>query len=181
MLTGERVCLRPVAAGDIDELWRRHVDIDNRGDYYPRGIVGEATFRKRFDENGLWSRDEGTLVIVDPGDAIIGHIEFFRTVSYLDEAELSYQLYDRAFDGKGYVSEAVRLLVRYLFETRPLSRIRLVIHPDNGGSQRVAAKEGFRLEGTMRKAWFHRGRHHDVQLWSILRDEVVPPVERPDG
>jgi RimJ/RimL family protein N-acetyltransferase len=173
VLSGERIRLRPVTAGDIDELWRRHIEIDNRGEFYPRGIVGETTFRKRFDDNGLWSRDEGTLLIVDPGDAIVGHIEFFRTVSYLDEMELSYQLYERAADGKGYVSEAVRLLVRYLFETRPLSRIRLVIHPDNGASQRVAQKCGFTLEGTMRQAWFHRGRHHDVQVWSILRDEVL--------
>jgi [ribosomal protein S5]-alanine N-acetyltransferase len=173
MLTGDRIRLRPVEADDIDELWRRHVEIDNRGDYYPRGIVGQTTFRKRFEENGLWSRDEGTLVIVDPGDAVVGHIEFFRTVSYLDEVELSYQLYDRASDGKGYVSEAVRLLVRYLFETRPLSRIRLVIHPDNGASRRIAERCGFTLEGTMRKAWFHRGRHHDVQVWSILRGEVL--------
>lgn len=173
MLTGERIRLRPVMADDVDELWRRHVEIDNRGEYYPRVIVGQATFRKRFDDNGLWSRDEGTLVIVDPGDAIVGHIEFFRTVSYLDEMELSYQLYDRAADGKGYVSEAVRLLVRYLFDTRPLSRIRLVIHPDNRASQRVAEKNGFTLEGTMRLAWFHRGRHHDVQVWSILRGEVL--------
>jgi RimJ/RimL family protein N-acetyltransferase len=173
VLTGERIRLRPVAAGNIDELWQRHVEIDNRGEFYPRGIVGETTFRKRFDDNGMWSRDEGTLLIVEPGDAIVGHIEFFRTVSYLDEMELSYQLYERAADGRGYVSEAVRLLVRYLFETRPLSRIRLVIHPDNGASQRVAQKCGFTLEGTMRQAWFHRGRHHDVQVWSILRHEVL--------
>lgn len=173
MLTGERIRLRPVAAQDLDELWRRHVEIDNRGDYYPRGIVGETTFRKRFEDDGLWSRDEGTLLIVDPVDAIVGHIEFFRTVSYLDEVELSYQLYDRAHDGKGYVSDAVRLLVRYLFETRPLSRIRLVIHPDNAASQRVAQKCGFTLEGTMRMAWFHRARHHDVQVWSILRGEAL--------
>jgi RimJ/RimL family protein N-acetyltransferase len=48
-----------------------------------------------------------------------------------------------------------------------------VIHPDNDASQRVAEKCGFTLEGTMRKAWFHRGRHQDVQVWSILRDEVL--------
>jgi len=173
MLTGDRIRLRPVEADDIDELWRRHVEIDNRGDYYPRGIASQVTFRKRFQDNGLWSREEGTLLIVDPGDAIVGHIEHFRTVSYLDEAELSYQLYDRASDGKGYVSDAVQLLVRYLFETRPLSRIRLVIHPDNLASQRVAQKCGFTREGTMRQAWFHRGRHHDVQVWSILRGEVL--------
>jgi RimJ/RimL family protein N-acetyltransferase len=173
MLTGNRVTLRPITSDDIDELWRRHVDIDSRGEFYPRGILGQTAFRKQFDENGLWSRDEGMLAIVDAEGAIVGHIEYFRTVNYLDEMELSYQVYDRALRGRGYMSEAVSLLVRYLFETRPLSRIRLIIHPDNAASRRVAEKSGFVLEGTMRRAWFNRGRHHDVQLWSILRDEVI--------
>jgi [ribosomal protein S5]-alanine N-acetyltransferase len=177
MLTGERIRLRPIRSGDIDELWRRHVEIDNRGDFYPRGIASQVTFRKRFDETGLWSKEEGTLVIVDADDALLGEIEFFRTVAYLDEVELSYLLFDRASDGKGYVSEAVRLLSRYLFETRPLNRIRLVIHTGNAASQGVARKNGFTLEGTMRGAWFNRGRHHDVQLWSLLRDECLGPRE----
>ena len=175
MLKGSAITLRPVRSEDLAELWRQHVAIDTRGEYYPRGIVGESTFRKGFDENGMWSRDEGTLVLVEPDDTIVGHIEFFRTVNYLDEMELSYQLYDPDRSGRGYTSEAVRLLTRYLFETRPLNRIRLVIHPDNGASRRVAEKSGFTFEGTMRGAWFNRGRHHDVQLWSILRSEALAP------
>jgi len=173
MLKGATLTLRPVRSEDLAMLWRHHVAIDARGEYYPRGIVGETTFRKRFDENGLWSRDEGTLLLVEPDDTIVGHIEFFRTVTYLDEIELSYQLYDPARSGRGYTTEAVSLLSSYLFETRPLNRIRLVIHPDNGASRRVAAKAGFTFEGTMRGAWFNRGRHHDVELWSILRGEVL--------
>jgi len=177
MLNGAAITLRPVTSDDLAELWRQHVAIDARGEYYPRGIVGESTFRKRFDENGLWSRDEGTLLLVEPDGTIVGHIEFFRTVDYLDEVELSYQLYDPGRSGRGYTTEAVRLIAGYLFETRPLRRIRLVIHPDNGASRRVAEKAGFTFEGIMRRAWFNRGRHHDVMLWSLLRDEALGAVD----
>ena len=44
-----------------------------------------------------------------------GHIEFFKPVSYWDAFELSYQLYDESYAGRGYVTEAVQLLVDYLF------------------------------------------------------------------
>jgi RimJ/RimL family protein N-acetyltransferase len=66
-----------------------------------------------------------------PDDAILGHIEFFKTVNYLDEYELSYQVYLPEHRGKGVAMEAVQLLLRYLFESKRVNRIRLVIHPGN--------------------------------------------------
>jgi RimJ/RimL family protein N-acetyltransferase len=173
MLKGDRVVLRQIRESELGTLWALHADIENRGDFYPRGVMSETTFRKQFAESGFWSREEGTLVITTHDDRVVGNIEWFPTLRYLSEVELSYQLFDRADDGKGYTSEAVRLLVRYLFENKPLNRIRLVIHPENAGSKRVATKAGFRLEGVMRGAWLSRGRYQDVELWSIVHDEVV--------
>jgi RimJ/RimL family protein N-acetyltransferase len=40
--------------------------------------------------------------------------------------------------------------------------------------ERVAQASGFFYEGTMRKANFVRGKHIDVQLFSLLREESVP-------
>jgi RimJ/RimL family protein N-acetyltransferase len=48
-----------------------------------------------------------------------------------------------------------------------------VIHPDNSGSRRVAEKCGFQHEGTARGAWYNQGRHHDVEIYSILHSEVI--------
>ena len=130
-------------------------------------------FRKQFDEDGYWSRDEGLLVITAPDDSILGHIEFFKTVNYLDEYELSYQVYDAGQRGKGVATQAVNVLVRYLFETKRVNRIRLVIAPGNAASRRLAAKCGFQHEGTARGAWYNGGTHHDVEIYAILHDEVI--------
>ena len=51
-------------------------------------MLGEPRFKLDFQESGLWGNDEGTLLIVDAEDSILGHVEYFRTVSYLDELEL---------------------------------------------------------------------------------------------
>ena len=115
------------------------------------------------------------LVIVSTKDEILGHIEFFKTVNYLDEYELSYQVYAAEQRGKGAASEAVNLLVRYLFETKRVNRIRLVIHPGNLASRRLAEKCGFRHEGTARGAWYNKGRHQDVEIYAILHDDVIVP------
>lgn len=173
MLKGKSITLRPVRDVDLDQLYTYHIDINNRGDFFPRGILAQPTFRKQFQESGFWTREEGMLVIVSPKEEILGHIEFFKTVNYLDEYELSYQVYAPEQRGKGVATEAVNLLVLYLFEAKQVNRIRLVIHPDNLASRRLAEKCGFRHEGTARGAWYHKGSHRDVEIYAILHAEVI--------
>lgn len=71
------------------------------------------------------------------------------------------------------MTETVNLMVRYLFETSQMNRIRLVIHPDNAASRRLAEKCGFRHEGTARGAWYNKGQHNDVEIYSILHNDVI--------
>jgi ribosomal-protein-alanine N-acetyltransferase len=175
MLKGKSITLRPVRDADLEQLYAFHVDIDNRGDFFPRGILAQPVFQKQFEETGFWSKEEGMLVIVSPEGKMMGHIEFFKTVNYLDEVELSYQIYAPEQRGKGVATEAVQLLVRYLFESKRFNRIRLVIHPDNAASRRLAEKCGFRHEGTARGAWYNKGKHQDVEIYALLHDDVITP------
>lgn len=173
MLKGTSIILRPVRETDIDQLYTFHLDIDNRGNYFPRNVLSQPAFRKEFQETGFWSKEEGVLVIVSLTDDILGHIEFFKTVTYLDEFELSYVVYATEQRRKGIATEAVNLLVRYLFETKRVNRIRLVIHPENRASRQLAEKCGFRHEGTARGAWYNQGKHQDVEIYAIVHDDVI--------
>jgi RimJ/RimL family protein N-acetyltransferase len=114
------------------------------------------------------------LVIETLEAEIAGHIEFFRPVSYWDALELSYQLYADRYAGRGYVTEAVQLLVDYLFSTKKEHRIHLVVVVDNVASRRIAEKCGFVLEGTVRGAFFNAGRNQDVVMYSLLRSDPRP-------
>lgn len=172
MIKGESIQLRLIREGDLEEVYNYHADLANRGEFFPLGVLSEPAFKQRYQQDGFWGKDDGMLLIVDREDQIVGHIEFFATVPYLDEYELSYQLYARDQYGKGYTTEAVKLLVDYLFGRKKINRIRLVIHPDNAASRRVAEKCGFTHEGTARGAWFHQGKNHDVEIYSLLRGEV---------
>ena len=178
MLRGTHVSLRPVLATDLDRLYAAHIDIANRGAYFPRGIQSEPAFKQTFADGGLWRPDEGMLLILDNDGALAGHIEFFKPISYWDCLELSYQLYDDASAGRGFVTEAVQLTVDYLFATKKFHRIQLVIVPENTASRRIAEKCGFVLEGTARGAFFNDGRNQDVVVHSLLRTDERPWVKR---
>lgn len=175
MLHGDSITLRLVRGQEIIHLYELMAKLDSRGSYFPLGVVSEPTLRAAFTKDGFWSEDEGMLVMVNNADEIVGEIEFFPIAHYLQGYELSYQLFGDYHAGHGYTTEAVRLLVEYLFGCKRVNRLQLNIHPDNTPSRRVAEKAGFTFEGLMRGCWFHQGTYHDLEIWSLLRHEVNPP------
>jgi len=76
---------------------------------------------------------------------------------------------------KGYGTEAVRIMVDYLFLSKNIVRIQAETHPENVASHRVLEKTGFKREGTIRKSFFSRGVWRDTVLFSILREEWKEP------
>ena len=73
--------------------------------------------------------------------------------------------------GKGYGTEAVEIMVDYLFLTKNIVRIQAETHPENIASQRILEKAGFRKEGIVRRSFFSRGVWRDTALLSIIREE----------
>jgi ribosomal-protein-alanine N-acetyltransferase len=173
MLTGTHVTLRPTRETDLKLLYDVHLDLSNRGDYFPLQLVSESQFIKDFRDTGFLTPERGTLLIIDRDDRIVGRVQYYPTVPYLSELELGYHIFDRAERGKGIASEAIRLLARYLFDTRPVNRLRLIIHTENAASRRLAEKCSFRHESTSRGAWFHGGRYQDVEVYALLREEAA--------
>jgi RimJ/RimL family protein N-acetyltransferase len=137
-------------------------------------VQSESAFKREFGEHGFWQREEGMLLMITGEGEIAGHIEFFKPVNYWDAFELSYQLYDERFAGRGYTTEAVQLVVDYLFAVKKQHRIQLDIVPENPASRRVAEKCGFTLEGTARGAFFNAGRNQDLLIYSLLRSDPRP-------
>ncbi|MFZ5821518.1 MAG: GNAT family N-acetyltransferase [Chloroflexota bacterium] len=174
MIRGSKVTLRTIREADLETLFILMSDLRNRGDYYPLYLRSEPLLRKDFHETGFWSDEKGgKLLICDHEDNIVGLMFADREPSYFNGLELGYILYDEKNRNKGYVTEAVLLVTRYLFSTRPINRIQILALPANEASKKVALKCGFKFEGVARGAFFHRGMNHDVEVYSILRDDVA--------
>jgi RimJ/RimL family protein N-acetyltransferase len=76
---------------------------------------------------------------------------------------------------KGYATEAVQLMVDYLFLSKELTRIQAITDVRNKPSQRVLEKTGFKKEGTIRNCYFNRGAWRDYYLYTTLREEWKEP------
>jgi RimJ/RimL family protein N-acetyltransferase len=77
--------------------------------------------------------------------------------------------------GKGYCTEAIKIMMDYLFLSKDVARIQAHTDPRNVASQKVLEKVGFKKEGTLRKNFFVRGELRDAYLYSILREEWKEP------
>ncbi|MGH9125617.1 MAG: GNAT family N-acetyltransferase [Acidimicrobiales bacterium] len=76
-----------------------------------------------------------------------------------------------AYRGRGYGSEAQRLLAEYLFSSRLVERLEAGTDVENLAEQRALEKAGFHREGVLRHAQFRGGRWRDVVLFSRLRGD----------
>ena len=172
MIRGEKIDLRVTREKDLEELFGFWSDIENRGTHFPIYLDSETKFREDFSKHGFWSEDEGSLLVVTKEDRILGEILFFKSVPYYDSVEIAYILFDKEARGKGAMSEALSLFVRFLFDSKKINRLELAIAPDHVPSKRVAEKCGFKSEGIARQAAFIKGEHQDMERYSLLREEV---------
>jgi RimJ/RimL family protein N-acetyltransferase len=79
--------------------------------------------------------------------------------------------------GRGYGTEAVRLMTGYGFETMNLNRIWLKVLECNPRALGVYERVGYRREGVLREDTYREGRYWDSLLLSILRSEWRPEAE----
>jgi ribosomal-protein-alanine N-acetyltransferase len=73
--------------------------------------------------------------------------------------------------GKGYCSEAVKIMVDYLFLSKDIVRIQAHTEARNIVAQKTLKNAGFKKEGTFRREYFVRGEWRDGRIFAILREE----------
>jgi RimJ/RimL family protein N-acetyltransferase len=73
---------------------------------------------------------------------------------------------------KGYSTEAVRILIGFLFEQAGINRIQAEVMPANIYSKKVLLNNGFALEGTLRQAALWPGKGIiDLEMYSCLASD----------
>ncbi len=132
----------------------------------------KAEIEKTFESNPLEYRQ---FIIEKKDGTKIGGITHFNVIApYGKTLEIGYALLPSE-RGKGYCTEAAKIMVDYLFLSKNIACIQATTDIGNVASQRVLEKTGFRKEGIMRKRFFSNGEWNDTVMFSILREEWKEP------
>lgn len=73
----------------------------------------------------------------------------------------------------GYGSDAMDVLVSFIFNEMNINKIRLVCYSFNQRAIKSFEKCGYRIEGILRKEVFKNGRYYDKIAMGILREEFL--------
>jgi RimJ/RimL family protein N-acetyltransferase len=130
MFKGERVTLRATRREDMQRQWASENDPElwflDGG--VPRPTRMEALLA-HFDK-GTSSGDDVSFAI-EADDQYIGHCGLHSFDSAARCCELSIEIGDKAYWGRGYGREVVRLLLDYAFKHRNMNRVWLTTHSEN--------------------------------------------------
>ncbi|PIH04125.1 GNAT family N-acetyltransferase [Clostridium combesii] len=80
---------------------------------------------------------------------------------------------DKDYRGKGYGTEAMRILLRYAFLERRLNKFNASVLDGNIGSTTMLKKLGCQQEGVRRQVVYTDGRYMDEILFGLTKDEFI--------
>ena len=168
MSEGKVVNLRVVEREDLALFTEWINSLGVAGEYMPVLQQSKTEMEKKHDK---LPPEEKWFLIEKKDGTKIGWMSHFLTGKRMT---IDYALIPSE-RGKGICTEAVKIMVDYLFLSKPIVRIQAETHPKNLASQKILEKAGFKREGIMRKSSFTRGIWSDDILYSILREEWKEP------
>jgi len=177
LLEGKNINLKVVEKEDIPLLneWANSLEVG--GEYEFSRQVSRSEMEKNFEKSiSEPSPVEWKTFMIEKKDKTkIGYVVYFNTLHPAGKIqEIGYVMIPKE-RGKGYCTEAVMIMVDYLFLSKDLSCIQAMTDVRNLASQKVLEKVGFQKEGIIRKRFFIRGVWTDNTVYSILREEWKGP------
>jgi RimJ/RimL family protein N-acetyltransferase len=173
ILVGKRVRLRGVRDDDLSVLARWEMDPGRLAMLSHRvAPPSEAAAKERIAK---WSANDNdrlgfAIETLDDPSMLVGHVGL-RGIHPKDRCATLGIALGREYIGRGYGSDAVRVIVDYAFRELGLHRLELGVAPFNPAGIRAYEKAGFVEEGRRRESVLHDGRWHDEVLMSILDRE----------
>jgi ribosomal-protein-alanine N-acetyltransferase len=173
---GPRVALRPVGGADEAEftrLARASAALHHPWMDLPRTAGEFAAYLARFGDPAATAApmvSVGLLVCERAGGAIVGGVNINNIVyGRFRSGALGYWAFAPSA-GRGYMAEALPLVVGYAFGGLGLHRLEANIQPGNVASIRLVQRSGFRNEGYSPHMLFVDGAWRGHERWAITRE-----------
>lgn len=170
-LETERLLLRRLTNDDFEEV------IALRGNpetmkFIPRPLVKtkeDALEHLRMMEEKIINNTGINWGITIKGNTkIIGIIGHYKIQPENHRSEIGYMMLPE-FNGKGYMSEAIKAVLVYGFDQLNLDSVEAVIDPDNVASEKILQKIGFVKEAHILENELWEGKFWDSVIYSLLR------------
>lgn len=169
-LVGDNVYLSPVNMEDLKQYtqWLNDLHITTRLGNATENITmdKEKELLERLDKDGHMY-----AIIEKETDTLLGNIGLFNINNIHRIAEIGIFIGNSECRGKGYGTEAMRLLMEYGFKILNLYNIMLTVKDFNENAIEAYKKIGFKEFGRRKECYFLNGKYYDVIYMEVLAKE----------
>ena len=178
----DRLVVRTPDEKDVHDIFTLMSDLEIAAStgFRPMNTLSEAEgkIRREMDGGRMFCISEKSLP-----EKVLGVFEVtpHKTNTVSGEKcnyEICYFLHKEA-RGKGYMTEVVKRMKRYLFDERMADSLTIAVLPRNDASRRVALKSGFTYEGLERKYGMnYLDEVVDLEYYTLYKEEYLNPDEK---
>lgn len=170
MIIGKNIYLRLMNKEDTDNIvrWRN-------SDFVRRNFIYQKPFTREGHEN--WIRtmiDTGKVIqfmICTKDDRPVGSV-YLRDIDRThNKAEYGIFIGEKDALGRGYGTEAARLMINYAFKELKLHKLMLRVLSENEQARRSYEKAGFLQEAFLKDEVFLEGKYKDVIYMAVIQNE----------
>lgn len=173
MYIGEKVKLREYRKEDIKKVQGYINDPELKG-LLQNGIPFPYTLEDEYKwfENISATKDTYSFAIesLDEHNYIggcgINNIDWKNSI-----AVVGIFIGDKNYWGNGYGTDAMKVLIKFIFEEMNINKIKLNVFSFNERAVKSYEKCGFKVEGVLRQEIFRKGKYYDDIVMGLLREE----------
>lgn len=173
MLRGEKIYLRELGVGDVTQKYVDWLNDPDVNQYLEtRFVTQSAAAVEQFVQDKEKDPDEFLFGIFRLSDSHhIGNIKLGPVNRHHLFAPISLFIGDKSCWGQNLATEAIGLIVAFGFKECGLEKVEAGCYEINIGSQRAFEKNGFVVEGCLRKQRAVAGGRTSDILLGLLKEE----------
>jgi RimJ/RimL family protein N-acetyltransferase len=171
MLEGQLVRLRAIERGDLPTIigWINDPQVTEYLQFEPPMSLEDE---EAWYAHMIKSRDKAFAIETLDG-RLIGDIGLMGLDWRNRKTDIGIMIGERDAWSRGYGSDTIMVLLRYLFEELGLNRVGLYVDVTNHHAMRCYDRCGFQFEGVVRQHRFKNGRYVDSIMMAMLRQDWV--------
>ncbi len=171
-LIGDKVFLRPTTPEDISNMHHWFLQSEPQSQScHPHPLVTAKESAEAAQKKEKSINDQRFTAVRKDDKVPVALVRFFSLNPLNRSAELGL-LVDPEVRRKGYGSEAIKIVTRYLFRYRGLNKVHAQTAGFNEGAIAMLESLGFKKDATLRDHYFYNGEFHVGYVYSLLQFEM---------
>ncbi|MBS3679037.1 GNAT family N-acetyltransferase [Ornithinibacillus massiliensis] len=172
-LETERYILRGIQLEDASRLFPFLRDKETMKNITAHPVQSEEEVRQgiidslaKFDKQ----QEIPWVIIHKKNNDLVGQFRLHKLSLWHQKAEMGAVIRED-YQNKGVMTEIIKVLLPFVFDTLRLHRLVGDIFARNDGSRKLLEKFGFTKEGVLRDTDYDGVKFHDTVVYSMLREE----------